>query len=160
MGGLGGRGTPPAPAATERRPEGPCPLATQEPYGHRQQSEGFPFPPNRQLIVLTGPGRKERHGEAAARSRPYQTGAAGRPAGRPAAPVLLLDASIPFRALNCRNSDRREGQRSPARQGKHRPHAGQRPSRAPRRCTSPQRHADRAPCRRAGCAGHHRRPPH
>ena len=50
-GGLGGRDDenafsrsavkrlgPPAQAATERRPAGPCPLATQEPYGHRQQS--------------------------------------------------------------------------------------------------------------------------
>ena len=38
---------PPAQAATERRPAGPCPLATQEPYGHRQQREGFPFPPKK-----------------------------------------------------------------------------------------------------------------
>ena len=33
--------------ATEWRPAGPCPLATQEPYGHRQQREGFPFPPRK-----------------------------------------------------------------------------------------------------------------
>ena len=54
MGGLGGRGTPPAPAeGFPFPPVGPCPLATQEPYGHRQQREGFPFPPKqaKQRIV-------------------------------------------------------------------------------------------------------------
>ena len=57
--GMGGRGTPRARAATEWRPEGPCPSATKELYGHGQQRCGDSLPPKKHLPKTTCYKRKK-----------------------------------------------------------------------------------------------------
>ena len=51
-GGFGGKGSDRMATAGRAR------QAAKEPYGHRQRSEGFPFPPNKQQLVSTGPRRR------------------------------------------------------------------------------------------------------
>ena len=52
MGGLGGRETPLAPAATGWRPQA-VPVATQEATGIDSRDEGVPFPPEELLSAKT-----------------------------------------------------------------------------------------------------------